>query len=64
MSTASLMTVLEPYRVINKYTGRYLYQGTDKAEAKAAYQKDPTGAWVYLGNRGLCDLRSFKPLAK
>lgn len=48
------------FTVVNKYTSRVYYKGEDKAEAKAAYRKDPTGSWVYFDGQ-LCDLRTFAP---
>ena len=48
--------------VINKYTGRKVYEGSDKAEAKKAYKKDFIANWVYFDGK-ICDLRTFKPKA-
>jgi len=50
------------FLVVNKFTGRVYYRGADKAEAKSAYRRDPTGSWVYKDGKG-CDLRTFEPRA-
>lgn len=47
------------YKVINKYTGKLLYAGMDKAAAKIAYRSD-TASFVYKDGK-ICDLRSFEP---